>query len=129
MTAIREQRSQAGPGEARTLLVPVYCRLRKFTTSYPEEPRIQKGWRFDFQLDAHKDVGYFVIEIMKCDKPLASESEGEIVIAVATPAQYFKFFPPGARGTLYRGPMYAIADCEILAGVDEWIYGVTAVPN
>lgn len=129
MTAIRERRSRADPGEPKTLLVPVHCRLRDFSESYPEEPRVQKGWRFDFQLDARKEIGYFVAEIMKCDEPLSSGSEGDTVIAVTTPSEYFEFFSPGARGTLNRGPAYAIADCEILEGAEEWIYGVTVVPS
>ena len=74
---------------------------------------VEKGRRFDLELETRSSDGTFISVIEKCDRPLSHNEEGTAILRVAVPKTHSLFFVEGSRVKL-RHAQYVIANCDVV---------------
>ena len=105
--------------EMLTVVFPITCRVDVEDKEHPTKTFVQKGWRFDLELEACRDEGTFASEVQECDRPMRSGEEANIVLAVWVPETHVGFFRPDERGELKRA-QYHVAQCTIRGTPKDW---------
>ena len=105
--------------EPTNIVLPMECLVDRTDKDDPMKTFVQKGWRYDFELDACRDEGTFASEVVECDRPLRSGEKANIVLVVWVPKTHVRFFKSEGRGKLKRA-QYHVAQCTIRGAPEDW---------
>ena len=101
------------PGPHETLVLTLRCRAENLPDQFPTRPLVEKGRRFDLELESRRADGTFISQVQTCEKPLSNNDEGEILLRAAVPVTHSSLFVEGSRVKL-RHAQYVIAQCDVL---------------
>ena len=96
-----------------TLVLTLECRVANLSHLLSGRTLVDKGRRFDLELETRSSEGMFISAIEKCDRPLSHNEEGTVVLRAAIPKTYSASFVEGSRVKLRDG-QYVIADCRVV---------------